>query len=102
MIKYKNVLLFTFVSLIIIIVICTIVGIESDKKEKTYENVVKEIIDAADKCTIDKKCVNDKILLKDLYDKNYIETKVVNPKTKKLFNEKSYVLHSEGSFYIKK
>lgn len=93
-------ILITFIGLIIIIVICTIVEIVDEKKNEKYDIVVNDITNASKECVKDKKCNEGKITLKELYDKKYLE-KQTNPKTDKYFNKNSYIDYPDLSFYIK-
>ncbi len=92
--------LMSFIGIIIIIVICTIVQINSDKQEEIYNKTIKTITQASIECVKEKKCKNKKITLKELYNNKYLE-KQINPKTKKEFNKNSYILYPELSFYVK-
>lgn len=92
--------LFSIIGLIIIIVICTIVAINEDKKLELYNETITEITEAATKCVKEEVCNEGKITLKELYKSKYL-TIQKNPKTNKYFSDASYVEYPEMSFYIK-
>lgn len=61
----------------------------------------KYIIEKAKDCINQKKCSNDTITLKELYEKGFLERQV-NRVTKEFYNEESYVelKDSNGRFVI--
>ena len=77
------------------VVVSVIIKVDDTHKSKQYSYTLSLIIEAAKKCQKDNKCVDSKITLKELYDNDYLE-KMANPKTKKYFNENSYVLMDES------
>jgi len=65
------------------------------KVYKTHENrlllvVKKEFEYQATKCYREEKCPNNKVTLKELYDLGYLKERLVEPSTKKYYNEESY------------
>lgn len=86
-----------------IIVIILIVGIPTTYKViKNYQNnltksVEAKIIESAKKCYYDEKCDEDKILLKKLYELEYLEP-ISNPITKEYYNEDSYIEITDEKF----
>lgn len=83
-----------------IILIPTLYSVIKNHNDKLLEVSYKRIEEAAKKCYLDKKCSNEKITLKELYDNNYLE-KESNPVTKEYYNEKSYVLVKDKTFKFK-
>ncbi len=57
----------------------------------------KRIVEAAKKCQWEEKCPQDKVLLKELYANNYLEQEI-NPLTKEIYNDNSYVLKKEDTY----
>lgn len=85
--------LIIFVTVIItasLIIIPTVYKITKSHQEALMEVVTKEVIEAAISCKNNDTCKNDKITLKEMYDLNLLDT-VVNPLTKEIYNENSYV-----------
>lgn len=83
------------ISATIIIIFGLVIGVTSFKvvskhNEKLLLVEEKYIIETAKKCKIEKKCNNDTITLKELYDLNYLE-KEVNPVTKEYYSMDAYV-----------
>lgn len=79
----------------IIIIFGLIIGVTTYKVVDNHNDkllLVKEkyIVETAKKCQIEKKCNNDTITLKELYDLKYLE-KQINPVTKEYYSEESYV-----------
>lgn len=86
----------------ILITVPTIIKVESKRTENEYLVVSNDIIEKANRCYYDKKCLENKITLKELIEYKYIE-KIVNPKTEEYFSDESYVLiasdNDSSSFY---
>ena len=59
----------------------------------------KRIVEAALKCVHEDKCEGDKITLATLYQNNYLEQEI-NPLTKEIYNQDSYVLIGENKFIV--
>lgn len=89
--------------LVTISIILIIVGIPTSYKviinhHKNLTNVTEsKIIEASKRCFYEKKCLDNKITLKELYNNEYIE-KVYNPITKEFYNDLSYVLKEDNNF----
>jgi hypothetical protein len=63
----------------------------SENHRKLYIVTEKLVIEAAEKCYYDDKCKNTKITLKELYENNYLKDKVINPVTKEIYSDNSFV-----------
>ena len=87
----------SIIAILLIISIPTIYKVIKNHNDNLYEVVEEKILNAAKKCYYDEVCVEDKILLKDLYELDYLE-KVSNPITKEYYNENSYVLRKDIKF----
>ena len=90
------------ISATIIIILGLIIGVTSFKVVSNHNDkllLVKEkyIIETAKKCKIEKKCNNDTITLKELYDLKYLE-KEVNPVTKEYYSEDAYVTLNNNEY----
>lgn len=90
------------ISATIIIILGLIIGVTSFKVVSNHNDkllLVKEkyIIETAKKCKIEKKCNNDTITLKELYDLKYLE-KEVNPVTKEYYSDDAYVTLNNNEY----
>lgn len=87
----------SIIAILLIISVPTIYKVYKNHVDNLYEVVEEKIIGAAKKCFYDEKCNREKILLKELYELNYLE-KVNNPVTKEYYNENSYVSRKNIDF----
>lgn len=87
----KIVIYITIVALIIMIACPTFYKVVKDNHEKLYVVTNKLIIEAAEKCYYEGNCENKKITLKELYEKKYLTEKVIDPVSKIVYEESSYV-----------
>lgn len=83
------------ISATIIIIFGLIIGVTSFKVVNKHNDKLllveeKYIIEKAKKCKMEKKCNNDNITLKELYDLKYLE-KQVNPVSKEYYSLDAYV-----------
>lgn len=83
------------ISTTIIIIFGLIIGVTSFKVVNKHNDKLllveeKYIIENAKKCKMKKKCNNDNITLKELYDLKYLE-KQVNPVSKEYYSLDAYV-----------
>ena len=97
MITNKKSVFYGIALLIFIIIVVTIYKTVNVHYDKLNDVINNKIIEAAKRCYYEEMCLNEKILLKDLYELNYIE-KVSNPVTKEYFKEESYVLRNGSKF----
>ncbi len=86
-----------------IIIIILIIGIPTTYKviknhNQNLSKVVEDkIIEKAKECYYDKKCLNEKITLKELYDNKYL-AKISDPISKEYYNENSYVERKNNKY----
>ena len=83
------------ISTTIIIIFGLVIGVTSFKVVNKHNDKLllveeKYIIEKAKKCKMEKKCNNDNITLKELYDLKYLE-KQVNPVSKEYYSLDAYV-----------
>ena len=83
------------ISTTIIIIFGLVIGVTSFKVVNKHNDKLllveeKYIIEKAKKCKMEKKCNNDNITLKELYDLKYLE-KQVNPVNKEYYSLDAYV-----------
>ena len=57
----------------------------------------KRITEAASRCFNEDKCEGNKVTLKELYNKKYLEQEI-NPLTKEIYNENSYITKEENTY----
>ena len=73
--------------------------------KKNYANLYHVtnslIIEAAYKCYYADDCQDSKITLETLYDKGYLSKDIIDPVTKAVYNENSYVIlgKTNSTFY---
>ncbi len=90
-----------FIILLAIIIIPSVIYVINDHNEKLIIVMDKKVVEAALKCKYEKKCEEDSVTLKNLYELNYLE-KVYDPISKELINENSYVDYNTNEFKIVK
>ena len=83
------------ISTTIIIIFGLVIGVTSFKVVNKHNDKLllveeKYIIEKAKECKMEKKCNNDNITLKQLYDLKYLE-KQVNPVSKEYYSLDAYV-----------
>lgn len=86
----------------IVIILGLVIGVTTFKVVKMHNNKLllveeKYIIEKAKKCINEKKCNNDAITLKELYELKYLN-KQVNPVTKEYYNEESYITLKDNEY----
>jgi hypothetical protein len=97
--KNKVILYVTIIIIVILIAVPTTLKVIDKHKERLASVVINEIVWAAKDCYYNDSCVNDKITLKELYEKTDLQEEI-NPITKKKYSEESYVLASEDFKFI--
>ena len=97
--KNKIIVYFTILFLILLISVPSTFKIIKKHNERLMGVVTKKIIETAKNCYYTESCVNDKIMLKELYEKTDLE-EMINPLTKKIYNEESYILVSDDFKFI--
>ena len=97
----KIIIYITVIASVIMIAFPTLYKVIKDNHNKLYIVNHKYIIEAAENCYYNDDCKNNKITLKELYDKKYLEKGITDPVTKELYSEDSYVLLSkkDSSFF---
>ena len=95
--RSKFVINVTIIGIVLIILIPTVYKIVVEHNDRLLKVTTKRIEEAAKNCKLDEKCTNDKITLKELYDKKYLK-KESNPITKKYYNEESYVKVNKNNY----
>lgn len=89
--KNKIIIIFTMISLIIIIAIPTIYAVINNHNNKLLEVSNKKIVEAAKECYLRDLCSKNRITLKELYETEFLKDKEADPITKIYYNEASYV-----------
>ncbi len=93
----KVTIIFTCISILLIITIPTVYKVVKNHNKDLYTSIDNKIVEAAEECYYNGKCLNNKILLKDLYDLEYLEP-VSDPVSKEFYNENSYVMRDGTTF----
>lgn len=87
----KIVIYVTIIAVIIIVGCPTFYKVMKENHRKLYIVTNKLVIEAAERCYYENVCDSNQITLKDLYDNNYLEDSVIDPVTKIVYDEMSYV-----------
>lgn len=95
--RNKFIINVTVIGIVLIILIPTIYTIIKKHNDRMLRVTYNRIEEAAEKCAKEEKCGDEKITLKELYDKNYLE-KESNPITKEYYNENSYVKKDKENY----
>lgn len=93
----KSTIVFTCISIILIISIPTIYKVVKKHNNNLYKVTENKIIEAAKRCFYEEKCLDEKIYLRDLYNLKFLE-QVNNPITKEYYNENSYIERNNSKF----
>ena len=88
--RNKTIVYVTILILMAIISIPSTYKVIKKRNDRMLTNTTKKIIEAAKDCYYNESCVEDKITLKEIYEKTSLNT-MSNPITKKIYNEDSYV-----------
>lgn len=91
----------TCLIIILIIAIPSTYKVITKHNERLLKNTIQKIVDTARDCYYNSSCVDDKITLKELYEKMSL-TPIYNPITKKIYNEESYVSVKEDFKFVEK
>ena len=99
----KIVLVTTIISCLLIVAVPVFYKAVANNHEKLYTVTNKLITEAAENCYYDKKCTSTTVTLKELYENNYLKEEVIDPVSKEIYSEDSYVeVNKEGSTFNKK
>ena len=88
----KIIIYLSIIACIAIVGIPTLYKVISENHRKLYIVTNKMVIEAAEKCYYDDKCKSTKVTLKELYDNSYLTEKIIDPVTKEVYADNSYVL----------
>lgn len=94
MISKKHLIYLTILAVLLIITIPTVYKVIKNHRTKLYAVVEKEIIEAAEKCWNEEKCIDNEIELEMLYKLDYLE-KQSDPITKKVYDEDSKIIKND-------
>ncbi len=90
----------TIIALILILGIPTYLKVNNKYKERVILTLENKIKVKAIQCWNEKKCTNNIVYLKDLYNLDYLDT-LTNPITKKAVNSSSYVEKKDDKIIVK-
>lgn len=97
----KTVICLTIFTILLIIGIPTASKVINSYNDKKMIVTEKYIVESAERCFFEKVCTNKKVTLKDLYNNHYIKEQMINPISKEVYSEDSYIEISkkESQFY---
>ncbi|MBE6148857.1 MAG: hypothetical protein E7167_05175 [Firmicutes bacterium] len=87
----KIVIYITIIAIIIIVGCPTFYKVIKENHRKLYVVTNKLVIEAAQRCYYEKQCESNKITLKELYEKKFLEENIIDPVTKIVYDENSYI-----------
>ena len=96
----KRIIILTIFIIIGMIIVPTVYKIYDNNNKLKIKVVEEEFLYQAIRCYNKGDC-NSLVYLKDLYQKDYIEYKLINPLTKKYYEDNSYVDLSKDTLEIK-
>jgi competence protein ComGC len=88
----RSIISLTVIICTLIIAIPTFYKVITEHNRKLNIVTNKMIIEAAQDCYYDNKCQNTKITLEELYNQGYLSERVINPVTKEVYADNSYVI----------
>ena len=97
--KNKVIIYVTTLVLIFIIAIPAVIKTIKRHNERLLSVTTKRITETAKNCYYNESCVEEKITLKELYEKTELKEQF-NPLSKKIYNDNSYVLVSEDFKFV--
>lgn len=86
----KSINIILIVIIMLLLILPGIIYINNNHNKNLWLVVEKEVVEAADRCRNEDKCVDSKITIKTLIDNEYLE-KIYDPITKEAVNDASYV-----------
>ena len=86
----KRIIILTIFIIMGMIIVPTVYKIYDQNGKDKIKVVEKEFLYQANRCYNKGDC-NKTIYLKDLYEKKYLEDKLINPITKKYYEDNSYI-----------
>lgn len=89
----------TCLIVVLLIAIPSTYKVVKKHNERLLKNTTQKIVDAAKDCYYNNSCVNNEITLEELYEKVGL-TKMYDPITKRIYNEKSYVNVEENFKFV--
>ncbi len=93
----KITIISSVIIIILILAIPTTYKVIKIHNQNLYKVVEDKIIEKAKECYYDKKCVNEKITLEELYEYKYLDI-VSDPITKEEYNKLSYVEKKDDKY----
>lgn len=98
--KNKAIISLTIIASILIITLPTIIKIYHNHEERLYLVATKKIIESAKNCYYDQICHSNTITVQELKNTGYLETDIVNPKTKTYFSETTTIKLENETFIL--
>lgn|SRR5574344_2879939 len=97
--KPKTINIVLVIIIILLIIVPSCMYVISSHNDSLWLVVNKEVVEAANKCKNENKCLDNSVTLKYLIDNNYID-KVYDPVTKEIISDNSYVDFSTNEFKV--
>ena len=91
----KIVIFTAVIAIIIIITVPTFYKVVKENHRRLYVVNNKLVTEAAERCYYEGKCSDKKITLKELYQNKYLTDEIIDPVTKAVYNDASYILINE-------
>lgn len=97
----KIIIYITIIFVVLLISVPTIYKVINDNHEKLYLVTEKLIKESAERCVYEGVCKSSKVTLKELYEYRYIKDQLMDPVTKAIYKDSSYVelTKKETNFY---
>ena len=94
----KKIISVSIIIVVLLITIFTTYKVIKNHHNNLYKVVNDKIIESAKRCYYDEVCIEDKVTLEFLYQKEYLKDKLSDPVTKEYYNELSYVQKNNDSY----
>ena len=87
----KIVIFITIFAIIIIIAVPTFYKVVKENHRRLYLVTNKLVTESAERCYYESKCLSKKVTLQELYEKGYLKQEIIDPVTKVVYLNESYV-----------
>ena len=95
----KNINLILILIIISLVIFPTLFYVKKEHNANLWNVVYKSVVEAADRCKNESGCKEDTVTVGYLIERGYLDT-VVNPITKEIISNDSYVDYSSNEFII--
>lgn len=98
--KSSSIALLEIVLIIVIAFSATFFKIKKEHDANLWKVLNKEVIESANRCKNEDHCLEDKATINHLINNQYLKDVVINPITKEILNDQSYVDFTKQEFVI--